>query len=94
VYLFKKKKLTLREVHKLYLLLKPFLPEKEEDYLIYEVIKILEKITPDTMKAAMDIYYNKDFAFKETPTQIALMFSGVIKDSGLFAYIQFIERLK
>ena len=41
----RKKKLTLRQIHELYLLLKPYLPEKEEKYLIDEVDAMLEEQT-------------------------------------------------
>jgi hypothetical protein len=92
VYLFKRK-LTLREVHKLYFLLKPFLPEKEEEFLIHEVIKIMESISPEVFTKAMVILHGSKFNFKRNPGELALKFVEGLKESGLFAYVGFVKSL-
>jgi hypothetical protein len=88
-----KKKLTLREIHKLYLLLKDCLPEKEEEFLIHEVVVILEKITPEQFQNALLIMYNGKFDFKRNPSELALMFTRGLKETNLFSYIHFIKSM-
>jgi hypothetical protein len=88
-----KRKLTLREIHQLYLLLKPCLPETDKEYLIYEVIDIMEKITPAQFTEAMTILYGNKFNFKVNPGKLALMFTRGLKDTNLFSYIHFIKSM-
>jgi hypothetical protein len=89
-----KRKLTLREIHQLYLTLKDCLPEKEEKYLVDEIIKILKKITPDELRKVMELYYKKRFNFDENPGKIANMFIRLVKESDLFSYVYFIKSIK
>ncbi len=90
---FKKKKLTLREIHQLYLLLKPCLPEKEEEYLVYEVITIMEKISPESFIESMKILHGNKFNFKQNPGELALAFVGGLKKRDLFSYVHFIKSI-
>ena len=88
------KQLSLQEIHKLYLILKPYLPEKEEDYLIYEVIRIMEKITPQEFQESMLIMYGKKFNFKQNPGKLAVEFINGVKKHNLFSYIHFVKSIK
>ncbi len=81
---------NLRKIHELYLLLKTALPPKEETYLIHEVTKIMESVSPENFEKAMKILY-KDFNWNKNPGKIAEMFVEGLKKSGFFAYIHFIN---
>lgn len=85
-----KRKLTLREMHQLYLLLKPFLP-KEEKYLIHEIIKIMEKISPEAFIESMKILHGKNFDFNMNPGELVLKFVKGIKENNLFSYVNFVS---
>lgn len=91
MYLFKKKKLTLREIHKLYLLLKPCLPEKDEEYLIDEMEAILDKITPDIFTQSLRLL-KKDFS-KKNGLEILTLFMSGLRENGFFEYVHFIRGL-
>ena len=86
-----KRKLTLREIHKLYLLLKPFLPEKEEEYLIDEVDAIIDKITPEALTISMKTL-KKDFLGKQG-IQILTLFIQGLRENDFFEYVHFIRGL-
>jgi hypothetical protein len=87
-----KKRTNLREIHKLYFLLKDALPEKEEEYLVNEVIKIMEKIDPVNFKKVMYVLRGDRFDFKN-PGKIAFMFVEGIKKVSFFSYVAFMKSI-
>jgi hypothetical protein len=89
--LFKKKKLTLREIHKLYLLLKPCLPEKEEEFLIDEMDSILDKMTEEVMKQSLEIIYRKEIA--DEPFEMLILLMSGLSDSDFFNYVAFLKSI-
>ena len=89
--LFHKKKLTLREIHSLYLILKDCLPAKEEDYLLDEIDKVLDAITPDALMKSMQIL-KRDFSNKQGIEILNLFIAG-LKENNFFEYVHFIKGL-
>lgn len=85
----RQKKLTLRQVHELYLLLKPTLPEKEKKYLLNEIDEMLEKITTETMGRVLEILEieTKD----KTSLQILSIFIRRLREVGFFEYVGFLR---
>jgi hypothetical protein len=89
--IFKKKKLTLREIHKLYLLLKNCLPEKEEEFLIDEIDVILDKATPEQLTESFKIL-KKDFS-KKGGLEIVTLFIEGFRENNFFDYVHFVRGL-
>ena len=85
------KKLNLDEMWELYTLLKKGIPEKEETYLVHEVIKIIQGISTDNFKKSLSVMYG-DIS-KTNSGEFALMFVKGIKQNGLFSFIEFIKGL-
>lgn len=89
----KPKKLTLREIHSLYLLLKSSLPAKEESYLLDEIEKMIEGMeSGEVLIEAVGILYPK----KKTnnPLELLLLFTQGLKQNEFFAYVEFIHGIK
>lgn len=87
----KKKKLTLEQIHGLYLLLLPYIPEKEEKFLIDQVDKMLENMPSEVFISAIEIMYEN--VKYESPIKIAVMFIEGLKQNNFFDYVSFIENL-
>ena len=88
----KPKKLTLHQVHELYLLLRHALPKKEEAFLINEVEYILDHAMPGTLIASLEILY------KNTPKKMngivaAALFMRGLKENNFFSYVEFTRTL-
>lgn len=88
----KQKKLTLRQIHELYLLLKYTLPEKEEEYLIDEFDKILEKMTEITMDKSLELLGID--AKGKNGIQVLILFIKRLREIGFFDYAKFLQGLK
>ncbi len=89
--MFTKKKLTLREIHQLYLSLKDSLPEKEEDLLIDEIEKIMNKIDSISLTNSLKLL-KKDFSNKNG-IEILTIFIEALKEVKFFEYLYFIQEL-
>ena len=76
-------------MHKLYLLLKPCLPEKEEPYLLDEVEKILENSNGAILRKSIEIIY-KD-AGKKSAFELLVLFVTGLKDTNFFSYVGFVQ---
>ena len=88
----KPKKLSLRQIHRLYLLLKPVLPEKEEAYLIDEAEKLLEKMNDEMFLSAIEIMYQKKI--EGNPVELLSYFIRGIRQNNFFNYVEFVQGLK
>ena len=93
MFSFKKKKLTLREIHEVYLLLEHAIPETEEEFLILEIAKMMERVSPNTFEKVMRVMYNKRKLVKKTSSEIAIMFIKGLKDCDFFSYVHFIKSI-
>ena len=87
----KPKKLNLRQIHSLYLLLKPFLPPKEEKYLIDEVEKIVDRMNDAIFLESLRIMYSKPV--KGNPVELLFYFIRGMKQNTFFEYVEFIQGL-
>ncbi len=87
----KKKKLTLEQIHNLYLILLPHIPEKEEKFLIDQVDKMLENMPSDTFIHAMEILHPS--LKNESPVRIAFLFIEGLKRNDFFGYVSFIRSM-
>lgn len=83
--------LSIREIHQLHKTLKSGLPEKDEQYLLYETLKILKGISTEQFKDALRIMYGKDIS--TNPIDTAVLFIDGLKKSEFFAFHQFISGL-
>lgn len=72
-------------------LIKDSLPDKEEEYLIHETIKIMERITPSDFKDSLRIMYGDDFHVNKNPAEFAVLFVKGIKNNNLFSFVSFIK---
>lgn len=91
----KPKKLNIQEIHKLYLLLRSCLPQKEEMYLIDEIEKIVGMMeSGETLIQAVEIMYPKNKINKENPLEILLLFIRGLKQNEFFEYAIFINGIK
>lgn len=90
----KPRKLTLREIHKLYLLLRHSLPEKEEQYLIDEIEAMVGRMKSGIalVKAVEIMYPNKDFNHNN-PLEILLLFIKGMKQNEFFDYVVFVKNI-
>lgn len=89
--IIKPKKLTLRQVHELYLLLKPYLPKQDEKLLVDQAKYILKHSAPGTLDQVFKIVYGK--SLKVNPIQAATLFMRGLKETEFFAYVEFIKNL-
>lgn len=88
----KPKKLNLTEIHRLYLVLKDSLPDKEEALLIDQIEEIIQRGEPDLMERCTAIMYPK---VKESdPLSLLLLFIKGLQDNDFFEYAYFINGLK
>lgn len=91
----KPRKLTLREIHSLYLVLKDSLPEKEESYLIDEIQKMVGRMeSGDVLLKALDIMYPKKKINQNNPLELLLLLIKGLKANEFFEYVQFINGIK
>ena len=86
---FQKKKLNLREIHQLYLLLKPCLPEKEEEFMIDEVDEILERVTPEILTDVLRVL-KVNMKNKQGIEVLTLLIKG-LKHNSFFEYAHFVR---
>lgn len=77
----------------LYKTIKPGLPEKDETYLIHQVMKVIEGITTPDFEKSLAIMYGKDYAEKYETSDFALIFIRSIKKNNLFAFASLIKEL-
>lgn len=87
-----KKKLTLREIHALYLVLEHALPEKEEDYLIDQIDSLLSRAKEGTIVRSLEIMKIK--TEKKSDIQLLILFIRGLKENNFFEYVEFIKGLK
>lgn len=73
--------------------IKAGLPEKDETYLIHQVMKVIEGITTPDFENALSIMYGKNFMQKYETSDFAVMFIKSIKKNNVFAFSSFIKEL-
>ena len=77
----------------LYKTIKPGLPEKDEQYLIHQVMKVIDGITTPDFEKSLSIMYGNDYYKKHETSDFALIFIRSIKKNNLFAFASFIKEL-
>jgi len=91
----KPKKLTLREIHSLYLILRHALPEKEETYLIDEIEKMVGRMNSGrTLVRAIEIMYPKLNFNHNNPLELLFLLIKGLKQNDFFEYVAFINGIK
>lgn len=88
----KPKKLSLRQIHELYLLLKPYLPKEDYRLLIDQTEYILRRAAPGTLDESFKIMYGKPL--NANPIQAAAFFIRGLRETNFFAYVDFLRSLK
>lgn len=88
----KPKKLTLRQIHSLYLLLRHALPKKEEKYLIDQIQYILQHAEKGTVRASLNIMY--ELRSEPNPIQAITLFTKGLQENGFFDYVAFLKGLR
>jgi hypothetical protein len=87
--------MNLQEIHKLYLLLRSCLPQKEEPYLIDEIEKMVGMMeSGETLVQAVELMYPKKKIDKHNPLELLLLFTKGLKQSEFFDYVNFINGIK
>jgi len=84
------KRLSIREMWKLYKTIESGIPEKEEPYLFHQVMKVIEGITTPQFEDSIKIMYGNK-VLKKQDTLFALLFIKGIKKNSLFAFSSFIK---
>lgn len=91
----KPKKLTLREIHLLYLTLKDSLPEREEQYLLDEVESMINRMKNGyVLVQALHILYPNKNINTDNPLELLVLFIRGLKVNDFFEYAYFIRGLK
>jgi hypothetical protein len=87
--------LNLRQIHKLYLLLKDCLPEQEEGYLIDEIESMIGRMKSDnTLFRAIEIMYPKKEIDARNSMEVLLLFIRGLKENEFFEYVHLINGIK
>jgi hypothetical protein len=86
----KPKKLTLRQVHSLYLLLKHALPKQDEKLLIDQTQYIFEHMIPGTLLSSLEIMYKSLPKNLNGITASTLFMRGVM-ENDFFSYVHFLR---
>lgn len=91
----KPKKLNLHQIHKLYLLLRDCLPEKDEVYLIDEIEVMVSRMRNGTILfRAIEIMYPRLEIEANNPLEILSLFVKGLKQNEFFEYVGFINGIK
>ena len=88
----KPKKLTLRQVHELYLVLKHALPREDRELLIDQTEYILTHARPGTMLTSLKIMY-RTLPRKLNGFTSATLFMRGLKETEFFGYVEFLQQL-
>jgi hypothetical protein len=88
----KPKKLSLREIHQLYLLLVDYLPEKEQGSFLDELISVFDKAKPGTIAECLNILYPK-YVIQDSLESIAMFIEG-LNQNDFFGYANFLSGIK
>ena len=89
------KKLTLREMHRLYLLLRDCLPEKEERYLVDEIEAMVGRMKRDrTLILAVEIMFPESKIDRNNPLELLILLIRGLKHNDFFEYVSFVNKLK
>ena len=87
--------MNLREIHKLYILLRSCLPQKEEPYLIDEIEKMVGMMeSGETLIKAVELMYPKKKFDANNPLEVLLLFIQGLKQNEFFDYVNFINEIK
>lgn len=82
-------------MHRLYLLLRDCLPEKEERYLIDEIEAMVGRMkNGNVLIRAIDIMYPKQKTDYGNPLELLLLFIRGLKQNDFFEYASFINGIK
>lgn len=89
----KPKHLSFDEMWKLYKTIKDALPEKDEEYLINEILQIMKGLTNSSFKDALLFMYGEGYQINKVPAEFAVMFIRGLKKNDFFAFSSFIQSL-
>ena len=85
---------SLRSIHKLYLILKHCLPEKEHELLLDELESMLDRAEPGTIVKSLEIMFPKKDLSKNSHAELFDMFMQGLTKSNFFEYSHFINGIK
>ena len=89
----KPKHLSFDEMWKLYKTIKDALPEKDEQYLLHEIQKTMEKMTNSSFKDTLLSLYGEGYQHNKVPAEFMVMFIRGLKQNKFFAFSTFIRSL-
>ena len=89
----KPKHLNFDDIWKLYKIIKDALPEKDEQYLLHEIQKTMEKMTNSSFKEVLLLLYGEGFQKNKVSMDFVLMFIRGLKVNNFFAFSSFIKSL-
>ena len=73
--------------------IKDTLPKQDEEYLIMEVIKMMENMNNSIFKDALYAMYGDIVYTDKKPADMALMFIRGIKKNNLFSFDSFLKSM-
>ena len=89
---FNPKKLSIREIWRLYKELKNgLIGRNPNDTLLDEIISILERVDKDAFKQSIKIMYGD--VKNKSSVESAIMFSRGLKESNFFDFCKFVETI-
>ena len=86
------KHLSIREVWKLYKILKDGLQD-EKEFVVDEISHVMDKIDTASFKKSLGVMFGMDFPKDLPPIEYALMFAKGIKGSGILDFASLIRGL-
>ena len=89
----KLKRLSFDEMWKLYKVIEPSLPDKDETYLFHEIQKIMENMTNSSFKDSLLFMYGEGFQINKIPAELAIMFIHGLKQNNFFSFASFVKSL-
>lgn len=84
------KKLSIREIWNLYRNLRYGLQGQSQEYLMDELIQMLEGISVEEFKSALRIMYG-EMELPTSPIELSLLFTRGVKENNLFSFSDFIK---
>ncbi len=89
---FNPKKLSIKEIYRLYRELKNGLVgRKTNDTLLDEIVSILERVDKDAFKQSIKIMYGD--VKNKSSVESAIMFSRGLKETNFFEFCTFVESI-
>lgn len=85
---------SLHSIHRLYLVLKDSLPEKDSEFLIDEVDSMLDKMSVEKFLESLALMFPKKDFSKLPDVELLVWFIKGLKQSNFFEYANFVKGIK